>query len=162
MNYELSKTSYWFPIVFILDLAFDGSITNVRSTSFLNDFDALGGDETTGVFVSDIVNNSFSNISSINVNTGGTSFVTSSSSTFLEDLTVIDNNIFTISSLSPQLWNLSTSGVLLETINLSQTGTYVGLAVDNTDTISVPESSHLWGIGMFGLLGIFALKRSKK
>ncbi len=143
------------------DLAFDGSITNVRSTSSLNDFDALGGNETTGVFANDTnaVNNT-SNFFTVNVNTGGTSFV-DSSFPFINDLTVIDNNIFAANA-SSDLFRFSTSGVLLETINLSQSGTYVGLALNNTDTISVPESSNFLALGMFGLLGIFALKRSKK
>ncbi|CCQ70505.1 hypothetical protein CWATWH0402_6273 [Crocosphaera watsonii WH 0402] len=80
----------------------------------------------------------------------------------VNDLTIINDSIFIISHGSPQLLKFSTSGVLLETVDLSQPGTYFGLAVDNTHTISVPESSNLWGLGIFSLLGIFALKSQKK
>lgn len=147
------------------DLGFDGNITNVRSTSSSNDFDALGGNEMTGVFSINSQANANNNLFEININTGGTSLITLISPSVADrvnDLTVIDDSIFIISHGSPQLLKFSTSGVLLETINLSQPGTYFGLAVDNTDTISVPESSNFWGLGIFGLLGIFALKRSKK
>ncbi|MDJ0581966.1 MAG: hypothetical protein QNJ66_18360 [Crocosphaera sp.] len=112
----------------LVSCSFDDSIPNVRSTSSPNDVNALGGNEIIGGFASD---------GTLNLNTGGESFIT---------------------SISPSV----VDGVLLETIDLSPTGSDLGLAVDNTDTISIPESSNFWGLGMFGLLGIFVLKRSKK